>query len=277
MTVHILGSQGMLGRYITLYMKKFYNVREFNRPEFDAKDVSSIDYIEHFVNTGDIVINGVGVIKHIRPDKHADINAILINSAFPRLLANMCEEKKVKMIHPSTDCVFDGLLPFTRRYYETDESNAIDVYGKTKFLGEPPNCTVIRTSIIGEEIKQQKSLIEWVKKNANGEINGYINHRWNGVTCYQFAKICHEIINKNLFWNGVKHVFSGDINKYDLVKIINSVFDLRIKVNPVAAPINCNRMLSSVYDMGFKQPIIIEQILELKEIHDELYGDQSSI
>ena len=63
----------------------------------------------------------------------------------------------------------------------------------SKSLGELCKPTIIRISIIGEEVNNKRSLLEWVKSNSGKEINGYENHYWNGVTCLQLAKIVNEI------------------------------------------------------------------------------------
>ena len=104
------------------------------------------------VKSGDVIINCIGTIKP-RVDSLGDLNAILVNSVFPRVLANVCETLGVNMIHPTTDCVYTGTKG---SYDETDKYDVNDVYGMSKALGEPNNCTVIRTSIIGEEVGQTR-------------------------------------------------------------------------------------------------------------------------
>jgi dTDP-4-dehydrorhamnose reductase len=98
------------------------------------------------------------------------------------------------MIHPTTDCVYSGLKG---SYNEDDKYDVSDVYGMSKAMGEPSNCTVIRTSIIGEELENKKSFLEFVR-NSDSEINGWDDHYWNGITCYQYCKI----IDKK-FWGTV--------------------------------------------------------------------------
>ena len=81
-------------------------------------------------------------------------------------------------------------------YNEDDLHDEINDYGTSKSLGELCDATIIRTSIIGEELRNKRSLLEWVKSNAHGEINGYDNHYWNGVTCLQLSFFIKDIIEK---------------------------------------------------------------------------------
>ncbi len=163
------------------------------------------------------------------------------------------------------NCVFDGSKG---QYVEDDLQNATDVYGKTKSLGETPNATLIRTSIIGEEVGQSRSLVEWVKSNKNNTVNGYINHIWNGITCLQWSKICQHIIDNNMFWNGVRHIKSPTaLNKQELVSLISDVYELNITVNPFRTEKDFDMSLSSKYNTDIYIPELIDQIIEMKKYY----------
>jgi dTDP-4-dehydrorhamnose reductase len=263
MTIFILGSTGMLGNYVTTYLKKKYSVIEINRSKLDANTITELElntlFTEYHIHD-DVIINCMGVIKHIL-DKNGILNAVKINTLFPHMLASVALSHGAKVIHASTDCVFDGLRG---SYDENDVTNPTDVYGKTKALGESENITVIRTSIIGEELKQKKSLIEWVKSNKDGMIDGFTNHWWNGITCLQFAKICDEIVSKNLFWKGVRHIYSNSVSKYELVQLINNYYNLNIIITAKRGPVYCNRVLTSIYPLEINIPTIEAQMIELK-------------
>jgi dTDP-4-dehydrorhamnose reductase len=268
----------MLGRYVAMHLKKYFNVVEINRDTLDASECNydKLRYklMEHGkVAQGDVIINCAGTIKP-RVDELGVLNAIQVNSVFPRLLANFAEFIGAKMIHPTTDCVFTGLRDGDgyNDYNENSPHDVTDIYGRTKSLGEPANCTVIRTSIIGEEVNQGRSLVEWVKRNHDKEIPGYTNHIWNGVTCYQFAKICKEIIDGNLFWQGTRHIFSNRLTKAELVELINVIYTLHITVQPKEAAIKCDRSMSSIYEPIVSVPTLGVQIAELREVEYELYG-----
>lgn len=277
MKVFVIGSHGMLGRYVVMHLCKTFEVIELNRDIIDAANVTESQLtaimFHNKLNSGDVVINCAGIINKL-VDEVGELHTLLVNSIFPRILANVVEKADAKMIHPTTDCVFDGLrINLGYNFYnENAPHSPTDFYGKTKSLGEPANCSVIRTSIIGEEVNQGRSLIEWVKRNHDKQIPGYTNHIWNGVTCYQFAKICQEIIQKNLFWNGIRHIFSNAVSKFELVTAINAIYSLHITVNPKETPVECDRTLGSIYSPVVLVPTLASQIAELREVEYELYG-----
>lgn len=267
MKIFVFGKTGMLGRYVYTYLKeKSYNVVGVGRKEVNASDyVNSLQkYIQDNMSKGDVVVNCMGTIKP-RVDELGDINAIKVNSIFPRELANLCEQYKVKLIHPTTDCVYTGNKG---DYNENDPYDVSDVYGMSKALGEPSNCTVVRTSIIGEEVNQGRSLVEWVKGNKGGKTNGYLNHYWNGVTCLQFAKIVETIIEKDLFWLGIKHLHSNKVNKYELSSMINKHYNLNINITPVEVPISVDRSMTTIYEENLKEFDIPSLDVQIKEMYD---------
>lgn len=250
--IFVLGANGMLGTYVSEYFKgQNYNVVDVTRHNIDITKVNKLQlysWFERKALPNDIIINCAGVIKP-QIDKLGDLNGILGNSVFPFLLANVCEELKLKCIHITSDCVFSGNKG---NYIESDLHDCTDVYGKTKSLGEPKNCTVIRTSIIGEERQNGRSLVEWIKKQKNKDANGYTTHFWNGVTCLELAKIINKMIVGNIYWDGVRHIYSPNIvSKDELLKIVNNVYDLIINISSVEAP-KCDRSLSSKYDTSQK-------------------------
>ena len=265
MKIFVLGHKGMLGRYVYSYLKLMkYNVIGMSRDEINAAELTETQLRAQFfmkkADTGDVIINCVGTIKPM-VDKHGTLNAIKVNAVFPHLLSNVCEEDGYKMIHISTDCCYDGKKGL---YDENSPHDCTDIYGKTKSLGEPSNCTVVRTSIIGEEIGTARSLIEWIKSMRGKTANGYINHTWNGITCLQMAKIFEDIIANNKYWNGVRHIHSSNIlKKSELLQMVSDIYELNITVNPIEAPSKCHRTLSSIYnDITFEIPDIESQIEE---------------
>jgi len=183
----------------------------------------------------------------------------MVNTAFPLQLSKLCKKVNAQLICPTTDCVFNGK---NGNYVETDEHDESEAYGMSKSLGEPLDATVIRASIIGEEVNQC-SFFEFVRKNK--EINGWDNHIWNGITCYQYCKIVHEIIVKHLFWKGVRHIYSPKKTKYELACIIRDVYQLDIVINKSTTPIRIDKSLSSIYPLEFIIPDIEIQIAEQKQ------------
>jgi len=265
----------MLGKYVSTYFRTsgFYVV-DINRDKLDASNITQEELHAKLFHLGlkkdDVIINCMGTIKP-RIDDLGDLNGILVNSVFPRLLANVSESVGSHLIHPTTDCVYSGLKG---SYNEDDKYDVSDVYGMSKAMGEPSNCTVVRTSIIGEEVGQGRSLVEWIKSSANKTVNGFTNHHWNGVTCLQFAKICEQIITTNDYWVGIKHLHSNVLDKQQLVETVSEVYDLNITVVPKETPVKCDRSMSTIDDDNlakFNIPSLKEQIIQMKEFSVKLY------
>jgi dTDP-4-dehydrorhamnose reductase len=266
--IAILGSTGMLGNAVA---KHFSNTEHEIFTSFRNEDVSFGDnkFFYDPIDSGvelpfdcDYVINCIGVIKpFIDVDPQA---SIYLNSLFPRELADYCNKTNKKLIHITTDCVFSGQ---DGDYSETSNHDCLDFYGKTKSLGEPENCMVIRTSIIGEEIHKDASLIAWVKSMKGKEVNGFTNHDWNGVTTKQSAQICQSVIEDNLYTNGLYHLCSNKVNKYELVSYINERFDLDLSINPVETDFSVDRTMKSETELGQtlsgKLQTVKEQIFNL--------------
>jgi len=272
MKVFVLGHKGMLGRYVYTYLKsKNYDVVGLSRSEIDASCISSVELKSKLLdvdfNEGDVVINCIGIIKRNDVPKK-DFTAV--NTVFPHTLAYVCERVGAELIHVSTDCVYDGL---EGNYNENHVHTAKDLYGISKSEGEIGNITIIRTSLIGEELDQQRSLIEWIKSNKNNTVSGYTNHVWNGITCLQFAKLCDEIMEEELFWRGVKHITSpSKITKHDLVKLVSEIYELNVTVIPHETETKCDRSLSSVRgEIVFKIPELREQLIEMKSFTLDKY------
>ena len=264
MKIFVLGHTGMLGRYVYTYFKsKLYDVVGLSRKDLDASNIKQED-LNYFTEKS-VIINCIGVIN-----SRKDINAlefIKVNSIFPHLLSYVCNEIDSKLIHITTDCVFDGL---DGNYDELFEHNAKDIYGITKSIGEPEDATIIRTSIIGEEIGKARSLLEWVKSNNGKKVLGYTNHVWNGITCLQFAKVCEDIIDNKLFWKGVKHVYSPEsLTKYELVTLISKIYNLNVSVNPHETETICDRTLTSIRnEIMIDIPKLETQLIEMREFNN---------
>lgn len=272
MKIFVFGPNGMLGRYVYSYFKnEGFNVVGIDRSSIDITTTcyDDLDFILDCaeIESGDVIINCAGLIKQRVGTKTFDFT--MVNSIFPYLLSSACESFGCRLIHITTDCVFDGLKG---SYNELSPRTATDVYGVSKSLGEPEEATIIRTSIIGEELSNFSSLLEWVKSNKDKEVKGFTNHVWNGITCLQFAKICRDIITHDLYWYGVRHVFSPDtFNKCELIKLISNIYKLGVKVTPIITDTMCDRSLSTIYsDVSFDIPTLGTQLVELKEFYPKL-------
>jgi dTDP-4-dehydrorhamnose reductase len=223
----------------------------------------------------DFVVNCIGIIKpHISDsDDKQRLNALQINSLFPQKLANWASETGAKIIQIATDCVFSG---HKGSYLESDAHDALDVYGKSKSLGEVPNPSMmhLRVSIIGPEVGRSTSLLEWVRNQPQGaQIFGFTDHVWNGVTTTHFGKIARGIIESNLFKAGVFHIIPGNrLPKDKLVQKIAAVFGRDdIEIQPKAAGNTVDRTLGTIDTefngrlwaaAGYETPPTIERMLE---------------
>lgn len=178
------------------------------------------------------VINCIGMIKPYCDNVPV---AIEVNALFPHELPS-------HTIQIATDCVFSG-----RRgnYVETDPHDALDVYGKTKSLGEAPHIKNLRCSIIGPELKTHSSLYDWVLAQK-GEVNGYTNHLWNGITTLAFSRICQGIIKEKIELPNIQHIVPATIlTKAHLVNLIAWANGHQLDVVAVEAEQNINRVLST--------------------------------
>lgn len=273
-TLIILGSNGMLGNYIKRYFqtKTSINVITINRPTFDAYN-DNIAKLEQLIQTHltpqTLIFNAIGTIPQASKDSTIISDHYkIINQEFPHHLANLCEKYNAKLIHPSTDCVFNGSRG---NYTENDTPDETNIYGLSKYLGEPKNCTVIRTSIMGEEVNNRRSFVEFIKQNEGKIINGYINHHWNGITCLQYAKIVEYMINNNYFWYGARHVCSNQLTKYELCQIVNDVYDLNVTIKQHQTPETINKCLCTIHNHPFTIPHLRDQIQEMEQFTNTLY------
>lgn len=268
MKILIFGANGMLGTYVSTYLKNKYEVIRVTRQDYDLSNIN-IETLKKFLKEkklqeDDIVINCAGVIP--QASKQRELNTrtyFIINSIFPIILSTICSEINAKFIHITTDCVFSG---HDGNYNEKSLHDETNDYGMSKSLGEICDATIIRTSIIGEEINNKRSLVEWVKSNRDGEINGYINHWWNGITCLECSKIIHKIINENLFWKGVRHIYGPEsVTKFQLVFMINSTYDLNITIKEFSTENKIDKTIGTIYPQIFSIPSLNEQIKEMKD------------
>lgn len=262
--VVVFGAGGMLGYAVSEYFNRVSSeVTALRRADFDiAKD--PVEKLVPLIAGADVVINAAGVIKP-QIAKMSIEDVLRVNSVFPHNLAKLCIAAGVPCVHVTTDCVYSGKKG---GYTEQDVYDAEDVYGMSKNAGESREIMTLRTSIIGEEKDQKRSLLEWVRGNAGKEINGFTNHRWNGVTTWYLADIIHRIISDGAYQPGIWHMHSPDtVNKFELVSIINEVYNLGITIKAVEAGERCDRNMGSIYPLSSKYAVlgIREQVEQMKQ------------
>jgi len=194
------------------------------------------------------VLNAVGVVKQIVGSQDP-AETVAINALFPRILAGLCESAGIRLIHYSTDCVYSGSRDSVRGadgYRECDPPDARDLYGMTKLLGEPQakGCLVIRTSIIGRELRGRRSLVEWFLANVKGPVKGFSRAWFTGLTTLELAKVTAVILANYPDMEGLWHVSSAPIHKAELLALIDSSFGRHIGIQP-DAEFFCDRRLDS--------------------------------
>lgn len=245
----ILGGTGMLGHLLLRYLSAFpeYDVcatarshagleKHFPKDMLDRFLADSVDanYFDSVVRAlalfhPDIVINCIGIIKQL---SLADdpLTAITMNALLPHRISLICRTAGARMIHISTDCVFDGKKGM---YTEKDSSNAEDWYGRTKFLGEIcyPHCVTLRTSIIGHELKGGYGLVEWFLGQTE-KVRGFRKAIYSGFPTIELARIIRQYVIPNPGLTGVYHVSSEPISKYDLLSLVAECYGKEIEVEP---------------------------------------------
>lgn len=231
------------------------------------------------------VVNCIGLIKpHIHEAIPAEIErAIRVNAMFPYALARAAEACKSRVLQIATDCVYSGTKG---EYLESDTHDAWDVYGKTKSLGEvrSPNVHHLRVSIIGPEPIHHVSLLDWfLQQPCGSSVTGYVNHRWNGITTLQFARLCHAVIRENLDLNLLQHVVpSGSVTKAELMHYFAEVFHRKdVSIHPAEANPAADRTLGTVDPSanrrlwaaaGYSTPPSVSQMLSELAEFDSNYG-----
>lgn len=199
---------------------------------FEKVRVESLGEIENIIKSVEphVIVNAVGIIKQL-PSSKDTVKSLTINSLFPHQLAGLAGKFGARLITLSTDCVFRGTKG---NYNEEDTADAVDLYGKSKNLGEviSSNCLTIRTSIIGRELQTAHSLVEWFLSNRNGKTKGFVNAIYTGFPTIVLAEILAGIIVNFPNLNGLYHISSEPINKFDLLTILNEKYSANITIEP---------------------------------------------
>ncbi|WP_314406925.1 SDR family oxidoreductase [Pseudomonas kuykendallii] len=248
MNVLVLGVTGMLGSTVfnQLSSDPRYQVwgtlrsaagRRYFPEQFHPRLISNIDVLESDVLISllervrpDVVINCIGLIKQLAGAKDP-LSALPINAMLPHRLAKLCRLMGARLIHVSTDCVFSGRKGM---YTEDDLSDAEDLYGKSKFIGElheVPHAVTLRTSIIGHELDTHLSLIDWFLAQK-GSVKGYAKAIFSGLPTVEMARVMKDYIVPNPDLHGLYHVSAKPIDKLALLRLVAEAYGHKIEIVP---------------------------------------------
>jgi dTDP-4-dehydrorhamnose reductase len=161
------------------------------------------------------VVNAVGIVKQRDEAKQA-VPSIRVNALFPHQLAELCGERGIRVVQISTDCVFSGRRGL---YSEDDIPDPVDLYGRTKLLGElnRPDCLTLRTSIIGWQLDAFTGLLSWFARQRGKRIRGYRKAIYSGVSTSVLSGLIGDIIEHHPSLDGLYHAAGAPINKFDLL------------------------------------------------------------
>ena len=260
--VLILGHKGMLGNAISKYLAT--KPDELTLLTTDKRYGNEDFKVELSSTDADFIINCIGLIPQRKP---TDEEYKSLNTDLPLFLETLDR----KIIHPSTDCEFSGKIPITQKYTKKDVRDAEDAYGKSKadssYLIETTckNIKIMRTSIVGHELNSHIALLDWFL-NSEGEVRGYTNHYWNGITTLQWSKLCVELMND---WDSYpvlnQYGTLENKSKYEVLCIAKDVYGKEITITPFETLEALNKCVESDKVL----PDLVDQLRELKEFYSK--------
>lgn len=261
--VLVIGSTGMLGRAVSSQLElagvTFLESSRETGLRFDVfRDSADSLIASASLSEGDYIVNCVGLTKAHIFDNSQNIvrRAVLLNVLFPMNLSMVAEQRGLRVLQVATDCVFSGKKG---KYLETSGHDALDVYGKTKSLGEVTSDNVmhLRCSLIGSEGRGRKSLFfEWVRATPRGStLKGYVNHRWNGLTSNTFGRIVAGLVESDSFVPGVQHLVPADqISKFELISLeLEMLGRDDVNVEPLVTDLSVDRTLATEFETRNKE------------------------
>lgn len=267
MRVLVLGNNGMLASIMYDYLKlngldvSHTQREDINKPLYlDIQEqYSNVKYLDTIPSSFDYIINCIGVIRANKKLINDLKVQFYVNAIFPSVLQEFCKWNSINIIHISTDGVFSGN---DGPYFEDSLCDGSDIYSISKTLGEvfAPNVLNIRCSIIGNEKSNNSSLLNWFLSKKNDEIvEGYSNHIWNGVTTLQLTKFIHSVLISNSYasivasTNIIHYSPNLPLSKFELLLLINKIYNRNITIIPSKSPINVNRTLNSLFSHFYNQ------------------------
>ncbi|WP_019908793.1 dTDP-4-dehydrorhamnose reductase family protein [Paenibacillus sp. HW567] len=268
MKLLILGGNGMAGHMLADYFRRqgkhhvFYTTRDksdLGGLYVDADDIAGVEKLVEIVSPH-CIINALGVLNQFA--ERDKISAYHVNGFLPHRLRRAADNVRARLIHISTDCVFEG----TRGgYTEDDKPDGTSVYAITKSLGEvrEPGHLTIRTSIIGPEIRSGGiGLMQWFL-SQKGRVSGYQRVMWNGVTTLELAKAVDSLLDSDV--SGLIHLAHPEpLSKYELLLHMQAAFGKKdVEVIPEATPVQDRTLVSTRADVQVRLPSYPIMLAEL--------------
>lgn len=259
MRLLVLGGSGMLGHKLFSHLSKRYpdtyaTLKQGKSHYEDSglfesdKVIDNLDVTDFDVLTGamkcirpDFIFNCTGITKR-RKEADESIQAIAINSLFPHKLAHWAGRNSARAVIFSTDCVFDGIKG---NFDEESPTNATDIYGKTKALGEvrSEHALTLRSSFIGTELGKGTELLEWFLSQKE-TVHGFTNAIYTGLTTLELCWVIENILLHHKNASGIYNISSDPISKYDLLSLIKRKMNLDVEIVP-DEKFRCDRSLDS--------------------------------
>jgi len=290
MKVLIFGGTGMLGSMAAKCMPDEWEVQATARVRsplpydlvnlrwrrFDVGHPGWEDDLGGLVTGQDWVVNCLGATKPLMGESAASV----VNAVLPGLMAATCQVVGARMIHASTDCVYDGSQGLRR---EEDPPSAQDDYGARKAQGEPPGAIVVRCSLVGPECRAPARHL--LGKTLEGLVRqGYTDHLWNGLTTLHWARLVVAAIRFGVTLPSPLHLVpEGAVTKARLLRTIFQAFTVAgLDLEAVRSGMPTDMRLATSYPgtlarfwrlAGYDPPPTIEQMLqELADFcHAELW------
>jgi dTDP-4-dehydrorhamnose reductase len=247
MKILILGASGMLGnaamrfffadsRYEVFGSTRTEAANKYFSPELASRLIAGVDaenpdsvvrLLSHM--RPDVVVNCVGLVKQLAVADDP-LYALPINAILPHRLSRLCALVGARLIHISTDCVFSGRKGL---YREADEPDALDLYGRSKLLGEVdyPHAVTLRTSIIGHELSSAHGLVGWFLAQK-GNIKGYTQAVFSGLPTCELAQVIADFVLPHPELHGLYHVAAKPISKFELLDLVNQEYGSGIVIEP---------------------------------------------
>ena len=284
MKVLVLGASGMLGNAMLRTLAagaaldvygtaRAASVRRFFPPELGDRILAGVD-VENQDSLARVlaevkpqaVVNCIGLVKQLA-EADDPLAALPINAMLPHRLARLCVLGGARLVHVSTDCVFAGTKG---NYRESDPSDAMDLYGKSKYLGEVayPHTITLRTSIIGHELASAHGLVNWFLSQEK-QVKGYARAIFSGLPTVELARVVRDVILPRPELSGLYHVASAPISKLELLRLIAEIYGKTIEIVPDATVVidrslNAERLRSATGYVPPSWPELIKRMFEFK-------------